>query len=289
MGFPPAETAAKSREYHGNLNFFGGPHDKCVKSSAKLARLEKERADASMFVFLSDVWLDRPAVLQMLNKMFAGYAAMPPTCFVLMGNFLSEPYGSRQARVLSERLAVLGEMIAEYPELVQTSRFVFVPGPADPGFANILPRPKIPDCVVGDDFRRRVPSAIFATNPCRIQFCTREIVLFREDIVTKMCRNCVYFPESGDIPSHFARTLTSQAHLAPLPLHTCPVYWDFDAALRLYPLPDLVVVGDKFDPFSASEHECRVVNPGSFAKTEFSFKTYIPHSGEVEDSQVPAD
>ena len=50
----------------------------------------------------------------------------------------------------------------------------------------------------------------------------------REDIVTKMCRNAIYFPESGDIPTHFAQTIACQGHLAPLPLNTAPVYWDFD-------------------------------------------------------------
>ena len=107
--------------------------------------------------------------------------------------------------------------------------------------------------------------------------------------MTKMCRNCIYFPDSGDIPTHFVKTVVSQGHLAPLPLHTCPVYWDHDAALRIYPLPDLVVVGDKFDPFCAEEQSCKVVNPGSFCKTDFSFKTYIPATRELEDSQVPGD
>ena len=77
--------------------------------------------------------------------------------------------------------------------------------------------------------------------------------MFREDIVTKICRNCVYFPESGDIPSHFGRTILSQGHLAPLPLHIIPTYWDHDRALWLYPVPDLVVIGDKFDPFTTTQ------------------------------------
>jgi DNA polymerase alpha/epsilon subunit B len=87
---------------------------------------------------------------------------------------------------------------------------------------------------------------------CRA-FFLQEIVVFREDIVTKICRNCVYFPESGDIPSHFSRTILSQGHLAPLPLHVIPTYWDHDRAMWIYPLPDLVVVGDKFDPFTTSQ------------------------------------
>ena len=36
----------------------------------------------------------------------------------------------RQAKVLEERFRALGEMIAEYPEVAESSRFVFVPGPA---------------------------------------------------------------------------------------------------------------------------------------------------------------
>ena len=34
----------------------------------------------------------------------------------------------------------LGDIIAEFPSLVQNSRFIFVPGPNDPGLGNIMPR-----------------------------------------------------------------------------------------------------------------------------------------------------
>ncbi len=287
MGFPPAEKAETSRAYFGSLNFFGGPSDVCAKKDEKLAKMERENPEA-MFVFLSDVWLDRPNVVDALRRLLAGYSAMPPTCFVLMGNFLSSPYGKDHAKVLKDKFKMLGELIAEQSELAESSRFLFVPGPTDPGFPSIFPRPPLPDCLT-EDLRKRVPLAKFVSNPCRVQFCTREIVLFREDIVTKMCRNCVYFPEQGDIPSHFARTLACQAHLAPLPLHICPVYWDHDRAMHLYPLPDLVVSGDKFDPFTAEESDCRVINPGCFGKNDFSFKTYVPKTGEVEDCQLPKE
>ena len=80
----------------------------------------------------------------------------------------------RQAKVLEERFRALGEMIAEYPDIAESSRFVFVPGPTDPGSANIFPRPPIPDCVVGaEEFRRRVPNASFVSNPCRLQYCSQ--------------------------------------------------------------------------------------------------------------------
>lgn len=59
----------------------------------------------------------------------------------------------------------------------------------------------------------------------------------------------------------FAKTLISQGHLCPLPLHVCPVYWPYDNGLRLYPLPDLVVCADKFDPFHTTAADCTVMNP----------------------------
>jgi hypothetical protein len=33
-------------------------------------------------------------------------------------------------------------------------------------------------------------------------------------------------------------------------------------ALSLYPLPDLIVAADKFEPFTAESHDCKVINPG---------------------------
>ena len=291
MGHPPAESAETTRSYTGNLNFFGGPLETSAKCSAELLKIEEADEDGAMMVFLSDVWLDKAAVMSQLGKLFAGYSAVPPTAFVLMGNFLSAtPLGgsSQHAKVLKDHFRQLADLIAEHPSLLEKSKFVFVPGNSDPGFPSICPKPPIPNFIV-QDIQKKVPGALMATNPCRLQYCTQEIVLFREDIVSKMCRNCIYFPESGDIPSHFGKTIVSQSHLAPLPLHICPVYWDFDRSMWLYPLPDLVVTADKFDPFVTEQSGCTIVNPGSFAKNEFSFKTYIPKTRQVEDSQIPAE
>ncbi|WAR18328.1 DPOE2-like protein [Mya arenaria] len=120
----------------------------------------------------------------------------------------------------------LAELLSDYPELVRGSKFVFVPGPQDPGPSTILPRPAIPNSVI-EEFKKKVPSSIFTSNPCRIQYCTQEIVVFREDIVTKMCRNCVKFPEDGDVPTH-----------------------------------------------------------GSFPRTDYSFKVYLPATKQIEDSKI---
>ncbi|KAL4238277.1 DNA polymerase epsilon subunit 2 [Mactra antiquata] len=261
FGFPPPEPARTTRSVFGNLNFFGGQSATSVKSSSKLQQIEQDNSDA-MFIVLSDVWLDQIKVIEKLRILFSGYSGFPPTCFVFCGNFLSAPLGSSHCKVLRDCFSKLADLLCEFPDLIKSSKFLFVPGPLDPGPSTILPRPAIPKSVT-DDIRSRVPSAIFASNPCRIQYCTQEIVVFREDIVTKMCRNCVKFPEDGDVPTHFTKTVICQGHLTPLPLHVSPVYWSHDNSLRLYPLPDLIICADKHDPFHSSSADCTVMNPVS--------------------------
>ncbi|CAI8057810.1 DNA polymerase epsilon subunit 2 [Geodia barretti] len=285
VGFPPPEPPSVTRNYFGNVNFFGGPSTVCAKSSEKLQAMLAENEDA-MFVFLSDIFLNEPRVMERLATLFSGYSEAPPTAIVLMGDFSSAPYGPLTNQKLREDFKSLAELMMRFPTLVKNSQFLFVPGPQDPGPGNLLPRPPIPS-VLTSDLTSRVPTAKFCSNPVRIQFCTREIVVFRDDILGKMCRNCVRFPtKSADLPTHFTKTLLSQGHLCPLPLHSRPVYWAFDHALQLHPLPDLVVIGDKCDPFTVTSGETTVANTGSFLRSDFEFKVYMPSSGQVEDSKI---
>ena len=285
VGFPPPEAPSDTRSYFGSVNFFGGPSAVCAKSSEKLRAMLAEN-EGAMFVFLSDVFLDDPRVMERLGTLFSGYSEAPPTAFVLMGDFSSTPYGPLSNKKLKENFKSLAELIVQFPALVKSSQFLFVPGPQDPGPGNLLPRPPIPP-VLTSELTSLVPTARFCSNPCRVQFCTREMVIFREDLLGKLCRHCVRFPsKTADLPTHFAKTIFSQGHLCPLPLHARPTYWDFDHALQLYPLPDLVVIGDKCDPFTVTSGETTITNTGSFVRSDFEFKVYIPASGQVEDSKI---
>ncbi|MEQ2187416.1 hypothetical protein GOODEAATRI_004518, partial [Goodea atripinnis] len=110
----------------------------------------------------------------------------------------------------------------------------------------------------------------------RIQYCSQEIIIMREDLVNKMCRNCVRLPNNNlDIPNH--------GHLTPLPLYVSPVFWAYDYSLRVYPVPDVIVFADKYDPFTISSTDCLCVNPGSFPRSGFTFKVYYPSNRTVED------
>ena len=83
--------------------------------------------------------------------------------------------------------------------LQEESRFVFVPGPGDPGPSSVLPRPALPSFVTSD-LRQLLPSAIFASNPCRLRLYTQQVGLFRNDLQNHMRRLCLIPPTSKATP-----------------------------------------------------------------------------------------
>ncbi|XP_022186032.1 DNA polymerase epsilon subunit 2 [Nilaparvata lugens] len=287
IGFPPTETAEMSRAVFGGGNIFGGLPETSLHNYESLKALESSNPD-SMIIFLSEVWLDRKEVMERLNRLFEGYADVPPAVIVLMGNFLSTDMGPKHSLILKSHFKELANMIGNYESLVKSTKFVFVPGPTDSFLGNILPRPPISKTVT-EYFLKKVPNSIFTTSPCRLRYCTQEIVLMREDIIIRLCRNSLHAPDISDIPQHFVKTIVSQAYLMPLPVTLSPVYWAHETALRLYPLPDLIVMADSFQPYTAKNTGCIVTNPSSFSNGNYAFKVYIPSSREVEDSQIPEE
>lgn len=284
LAMPPPESSKISRTYFGNTDTFGGLSDTSQKFSSRFLKIEKEHEEA-MIVFLADIWLDKPKVIEKLKLLFSGYNEYSPVAIVLMGNFLSKSYGSHHSHLLRDKFKELAEIISSYNHLLIDTQFIIVPGPTDSPFANILPRPSLPSFIV-EDFVKKIPRSVFTTNPTRIQYCTQEICVFREDILTKMCRNCIQFPESGDISMHFVKTIVSQCYLIPVSLSVCPVYWSESWALMLYPLPDVLVIADQRSAFKLTSKDCLVFNPSSFSLRQYSFNVYIPATKQVEDSQI---
>ena len=75
----------------------------------------------------------------------------------------------------------------------------------------------------------------------RLRFYTQEIVLYRQDLINRFQRLSL-FPNSGNEVGFdlLMWTILHQAHLSPLPISVTPIYWNYDYALRLYPLPHTV-------------------------------------------------
>ncbi|XP_043273649.1 DNA polymerase epsilon subunit 2 [Venturia canescens] len=285
IGFPPAEPSKNTRALFGNENTFGGAHPTTLKISEKLRAREEARSEA-MIIFVSEFWVDDNRVLDKFETMLKGFSEFPPVAFVLCGHFLSFPPNITSAQKLKEGFSKVAEIIQKYQDIKESSQFVLVPGPYDLGSPKILPRGPLPKSIL-EDLTRKIPNTILATNPCRIQYCTKEIVVFREDMLMKLCRNTLKFPDEGEIYEHYAKSIICQSHLSPLCLPVTPVYWKYDHTLQLFPTPDLIVVADKFQPYTTSYEDCQVVNPGTFVTNDFSFKVYVPSTNIIEDSAIP--
>ena len=337
-----------------------------------------------------------------------------------MGDFSSKPFGPTHFGFVeySKGFDKLAELVREFPRLRQEARWVIVPGPGDPGVTSALPRPPLMPSLT-NALRDALPRVTFTSNPARVRYRSQDLVFLREDLQSRMRRNCILPPAdiedtpadrakmveakrktlervarnerraerraalrakklggvgmdiggagSGDenaepngataedlfdaamdeavieqvqretadpihvsdaqfqgddmgtendedvvsddevsedeeddeeddeeanewenrpLFRHLAATLVQQAHLAPLPIAQLPVYWEHDHALRLYPAPHCVVLGDRTEQQALAKFEdTELVNPGCFAD-DGSFAVYRPATREVEFSAV---
>ena len=254
-----------------------------------------------MFVVLSDVYLDSPSVLEKIEQMLEGYSDFAPLpIFVFMGNFTSRPLSGGVAgdgtKAMMGYFEDLANVICKFPKVAAEGRFVFVPGPNDPGITGVLPRGPVPRYFTAP-LRAKVRHALFASNPCRMRYFSKEVVFFRDNLVGKMRRHCLLEPkeEEGEMMAaglqrlsrHAVKTVLDQGHLAPLPLSASPIYWQHDHALRLYPFPDALIVGDRVDQYYENYEECDAINPGPFS-SGFNFVVYRP-IGDIHESQTKSD
>jgi len=124
----------------------------------------------------------------------------------------------------------------------------------------------------------------------RIRYCTQEIVVHRADIVNKMRRYSISKRaiSKDALPKHVVKTLLDQSHLSPLPLTITPIYWRYDYALRLNPLPTALILADKYNQYQVQYQDTLTFNPGSFS-TDFSFAIYTPSNKNVEFFSVDDD
>jgi DNA polymerase epsilon subunit 2 len=247
---------------------------------------ESDEDEEPTFVILSDVHLDQPRVLQQLEALLATYENYSPSrlpLFVFMGNFSSST--TRTAPPLDE----LATVLSAFANLSKHAHFVLVPGPNDSA-QQVLPLPPLSAKMP------RVAHVHWATNPSRIYYKGREVALFCYNVLHTLQRKQICLPvvpqssaetdlndsmDDEEKSSHerhlhqrLVRTLLDQGHL--LPVQGIPVFWNYDHALRLYPLPDALILGG--DAVKDGFHEvyggCDVVHAGSLANDSGNYAIY---------------
>lgn len=248
----------------------GGPSSSSSSSSSVRA-----------FVVLCDVHLDRPSTLDNLSRLLRSYAegedsGMPamPAVLVLMGAFSSTPFGQLEGDRdrFAARMDELARLLASVPQLRKAgTQVVLVPGPTDPGTSGALPRPALPAFFCRSLINNpKLPAVHLTSNPCRIRWYTQELLLFRCDLTNKLQRRSILAPSPADLdPSkHTLTTVVHQGHLCPLPLSVQPLYWEHDHALRLCPLPDVLILGESRERYEHTHLATgmQMLNPGPFHK-----------------------
>ena len=78
-------------------------------------------------------------------------------------------------------------------------QIVIIPGPGDPA-SGILPSPPL-SSVFFSSLSSILPSAVGMSNPCRMRYCTQNIVVFRDNLVNSMRRHCLIPPNRDLLPS----------------------------------------------------------------------------------------
>jgi DNA polymerase epsilon subunit 2 len=174
-------------------------------------------------VIVGELNLDQPRSLQALKKILSLYATDPegstPMTFVLAGNFTTHAVmargGSGGSIEYKEFYDALASTLADFPMLLTTATFIFVPGDNDGwvsafsgGAAVPLPRKPVPDLFTSRIKRvfaaanaeaglsaaeGKGGEAIWTTNPSRLSLFgpNHEIVLFRDDISARLRRSSV--------------------------------------------------------------------------------------------------
>ena len=173
-------------------------------------------------VIIGELNLDQPRALHALRKILALYAAEPegssPLTFILAGNFTEQAVMARGGASggsieYKEYFDALASALSDFPTLLQSSTFVFVPGDNDgwtssftAGAAAPLPRKGVPEMFTSRVRRafasanaevpnqRGVPgSAVWTSNPSRITLFgpNHELVLFRDDLSARLRRTSV--------------------------------------------------------------------------------------------------
>lgn len=265
LRFCPAEPKEATLKFFPSIDFFGAQLDHRLQERLEKYETQLLETDSGNVLLLSDVWLDDAKVFEKLKFVIAGADSAPPFALVLMGNFLS-PSNTTSISSYIDYFERLAEILVLAPNLLSSTRIIFIPGPTDPTPSrDVFPSPALVK-PIRDAFERKLkrlmsqpassshssnhpttskewPKISFTSNPVRLRVCTKQLVFFREDVTHKLRRHCFLIPsdtEGEDLYDHLVRTICDQSHLCPLPISVKPVFWNYDHAMRLYPLPDFV-------------------------------------------------
>lgn len=352
IGHPPAERRDHSLDAYGHLDFMGMHKDSNSKASAfvkidkslqkKLSALEKTLVGHKMIILGGNIFLDDTKIQAGLDKFFArletrleeeqdASETIAHSVVVMSGSFTSRPLCSNQ-RSLSQTSSseeykshfdAFAATLSKYPLVVQYCKLLLIPGVNDPSQSTfslgrssscLLPQTPIPNVFV-TRLQRLLPKGhlILGWNPMRINYVSQEIVLFRDDLMTKFKRNDLLLEhdiELGDLELQrhitgedkkveniistevhlspkikqarkLVKTLLDQGNLQPFLKNLRVIDPNYQHVMRIEPLPTTLVLFDaRFESFEVTYNGCKVSNIGNIMNNKnsrkFNYAEYSP-------------
>lgn len=317
----------------------------------QLVSLEKQYTGHKMIFLGSECHLDDPDVLSALRKFFHKLEAdltqayetndlfndnserRAPLAIVMTGSFVLTPvvpttisYGSssnsQRYKQGFDSLALILEPLTQ----VRKCKFVLIPGSNDPWqlmwsqgatAVNVVPQKPLSKQVTLRLQRTLKDNLELAWNPVRINYCSQEIVVIKQDYMNKFKRLDIIFandlermraeaeaedavprdqderirqaasqgkgtllPRTVEQARRLVKTVLDQGNLEPFLPTLRVVNARYNHALRLEPMPTLMVMLDAlFDQFELLYMGCRVVNLGRLLSMprELNYGVYYPH------------
>ncbi|KAJ3128673.1 DNA polymerase epsilon subunit 2 [Nowakowskiella sp. JEL0407] len=277
IGMVPIEPRIVSDSKFGSApSNYAIPHHTQYQLETILSSPETIDLDP-FIVILSDLALDTQESLQNLHILFTGYSQsrITPFAFLLFGPFTSSPTTTLAS------FTALSDLLSQFP-IFKQSKFIFIPASKDPFLTMLLPRPKVPKKYT--ERLERLGNCVFVSNPCRVNFCGVETVVYASD-VKKFERGCIFnrlitstdsennTNDSGKANERTpflksVKTIFSQTHLVPFANTVAPRVNGFEKDLEVEKVPHLFVFPNKsFE--SVVVEGCCCVSPGSFKDKRF--------------------
>jgi len=281
------------------------PYYSTIRTITKNKKLSSSVGETQQsFVILSDVQADHPRVMQRLEAILARYEkrvsaddnsddALP--LFVLMGPFSCMGSSQQQQQSGADDLVALVARL--FPRLAQTAHFCLVPSHDVMGVLPFAPPKK--------HSSHKLRHCHWASNPCRLRWAGREMVIFRYDLLPLLQQHSMGLPGIVDTeeedaetsekhpPSPYKRlirTVLDQSCL--VPVAGTPVYWNYHHALSLYPLPDCLVLTNNGSGGGSQQHyterylDCRVIVAGSLMAPTGTYTVFRQDRGGEDDEKV---
>jgi DNA polymerase epsilon subunit 2 len=239
LEFPPLESPAQTKQYLPPSPYV----DMDLRSSDKNVSL------LTLFC-MGNLELDDPDCLEQLKNVaerimfeeddFSEDGAI----LALFGNFQTS--NLKVSAALEEISKILREC-----KLPRKHSVLIIPGPQDVAPNGCWPLPALDKHIVPLSLQD-MDNVYFCSNPCRLELkCGRSILLVRKDLIQESLQNQILSVDTTDIAKSLPldrrvlHHMLSQGHIMPASTSTTlqPIYWNFDHAMQLNPLPDLMIVG----------------------------------------------